>query len=567
MNIELLKTITILYVEDESSLQEDVYQNILPFVKEIITANDGKAGLESFIKNKDKIDLIISDILMPNMTGIEMIDEIHKIDLDIPIIYTTAFNDSTYLRKTIEQSVTSYILKPVDIELLLLGIEKASVKIENERLKNKLQKINQELEYKVKLKTKELLEKNQELEKQLYTDELTSLYNRKALLNDLKTMKNPILSVADVDAFKSINDLYGEEVGNKVLEKVSKVLATHAKNTSCRVYRIGSDEFALLKDEEFEIEKVETIVEYIIKVINEAIIFLPEYNISIRIDVTIGVSRELDDTIEKANMALKKAKSKKLPYLIYSEKHNLNEEYMNDIKWTKIIENAIQKDNIVAYYQPIVNANKEVIKYECLMRIVEDNNVHSPIFFLDIAKKVKFYPQLTKIILIKAFEKALESKVDISVNLSIEDISNPETMDFIKKQLDKYSVANFIIFEILESENITDYEKIITFIEYVQNLGCRIAIDDFGSGYSNFTYLLKLKPNYIKIDGSSVKNINKDENSFLITKTINSFAHSLGIKTIAEFVHSEEIFNIVKEIGVDEFQGYYFSAPREELYR
>ena len=155
---------------------------------------------------------------------------------------------------------------------------------------------------------------------------------------------------------------------------------------------------------------------------------------------------------------------------------------------------------------------------------------------------------------------------DISVNLSIEDISNDETIAFIHEQLKKYSVANLIIFEILESENITDYEKIITFIDNVQSLGCRIAIDDFGSGYSNFAYLLRLKPNYIKIDGSSVKNINKDKNSFLITKTINNFAHSLGIKTIAEFVHSQEVFDIVKEMGVDEFQGYYFSAPKEELH-
>ncbi|MEA2100259.1 MAG: response regulator [Campylobacterota bacterium] len=87
MNIELLKTITILYVEDEFSLQEDVYQNILPFVKEVITASDGRDGLESYLQNKDKIDLVVSDILMPNMTGIEMNDEIRKIDSGIPIIY------------------------------------------------------------------------------------------------------------------------------------------------------------------------------------------------------------------------------------------------------------------------------------------------------------------------------------------------------------------------------------------------------------------------------------------------------------------------------------------------
>jgi len=565
MNIELLKTITVLYVEDETSLQEDVYQNISPFVKEILCANNGEEGLKTYLQNKDKIDLIVSDILMPKMTGIEMIDEIRKINLDIPIVYTTAFNDSQYLKKTIEQSVTSYIIKPIDIELLLSGIEKASIKIENEKLKEKLKKINKELEKKVILKTKELIEKNNKLEKQLFTDELTSLSNRKALIKDIDTIENPILFIIDIDSFRSINDLYGENVGNEVLKNVSNILLNYIKHTNFSLYRIGSNEFALLKDEIFNLEESQKIVKFISKSINSYNIALPRYNISIKIDTTIGISKEKNETIEKANMALKKAKIKKHPYIIYDEEHNLNKEYINDIKWTKIIKNAILNDDVIAYYQPIVDANKEIIKYECLIRIIEDGYIHAPFFFLDIAKKIKSYPQLTKIIITKAFEKAKENRVDISVNLSIEDISNDETIKFIQEQLEKYSVAEFIVFEILESENITDYEKIIPFIDYIQNLGCRIAIDDFGSGYSNFAYLLKLKPNYIKIDGSCVKNIDTDENSLLITKTINNFAHSLGIKTIAEFVHSEDVFNIVKEIGVDEFQGYYFSEPKADL--
>jgi EAL domain-containing protein (putative c-di-GMP-specific phosphodiesterase class I) len=145
--------------------------------------------------------------------------------------------------------------------------------------------------------------------------------------------------------------------------------------------------------------------------------------------------------------------------------------------------------------------------------------------------------------------------------VSIEDIVNSEFIDFLEHDLISKKIAHLITFELLESESITDYKKVISFIDRVKKLGCKIAIDDFGSGYSNFTYLLKLKPDYIKIDGSSVKNIHTDENSYLITKTINDFAHNLGIKTIAEFVHCEEVFTILKELGVDEFQGFYFSEP------
>ena len=138
MNIELLKTFKILYVEDEKSLRDEVYQNLQAFVKDVIIAEDGEMGLNLYLENRSTIDLIVSDILMPKMNGIEMIDEIRKVDSKIPVIYTTAFNDTEYMKKTIEQGVVSYIVKPIDIEILLEAIEKASIKIEDERLQQSL---------------------------------------------------------------------------------------------------------------------------------------------------------------------------------------------------------------------------------------------------------------------------------------------------------------------------------------------------------------------------------------------------------------------------------------------
>ena len=394
---------------------------------------------------------------------------------------------------------------------------------------------------------------------------MTSLFNRKALLRDLKQLKNPILSIVDVDAFKSINDVYGESVGNDVLIHISKILFEFSKANNCKVYRIGSDEFVLLRNEAFDIEKCKKIISEIIETINENIVYLENSNISLRIDVTVGISTEKKETLETANMALKIAKRDKFSYLFYKDEFNMDKEYQNDLKWIKKIEKAIKSDNVVIFFQPIIDAHQNIIKYEALVRIKEDENIYSPYLFLDIAKKAKFYNQITKIVLTKAFRKADEMQTNISVNLSVEDIFNPSTLDFIKQEILKYDVAKYIIFEILESENITDYEKVISFIESVKALGCKIAIDDFGSGYSNFVYLLKLKPDYLKIDGSLVKSMDSDMNSRLITKTINDFAHSLGMKTIAEFVHSKEIFDIAKEMEIDEFQGYYFSEPLEEI--
>ena len=565
MNLETLKNLTILYVEDEIHLQEDVSQNILPFVNKIYVASNGQDGLEQYLSKQQEIDLIITDISMPKLNGIEMVNKIRDKDLNIPIIYTTAFNDSDYILKTIEQSVTSYILKPIDIELLINSMLKASLKIENENLKVSLQTLNEELEKKVDIKTKELQTQNKKLYNQLYTDELTSLPNRKALLRDIKSAQEPVLSVIDIDSFKSINDLYGELVGNQVLIKIATILKEFAQKKHYHYYRIGSDEFAILRDDKFDINKCEDTINSIIKNINSQQLDLKEYNITISIDVTIGISKDKKDILEKADMALKKAKIDKVSYLVYNNKCNFDNEYKNDIKWTKLIKKAIETDNIIPFYQAIVDKNGKIIKYESLMRLIENNNTHTPLLFLDIAKKVKFYPQLTKIMINKAFKKVIDSKVNISINLSIQDITNEGIVKFIIQELSKNKISDFITFELLENESIDDYETVINFINTVKELGCKIAIDDFGSGYSNFIHLLKLKPDYIKIDGSSVKNIDTDTNSYLITKTINDFAHHLGIKTVAEYVHNKKVFKILKKIGIDEYQGYYFSKPNKNL--
>ena len=565
MNFELLKTLTILYIEDEISLQEDIYQNILPFVKKIFRASDGEEGLALYIKEKEEIDLIISDILMPKMNGIEMIDAIRNIDLEIPVLYTTAFNDSDYMKKTIDQSIISYILKPIDIELLLKGIEKASLKIENERLKTTLKTINHNLEEKIALKTKELQQQNKKLYEQLYTDNITSLLNRKALLRDIQKLLNPILIIIDIDAFKSINDIYGEHIGNLVLIEVGSLLKTFTQDKHQELYRTGADTFVLLKDDTLDTFKCEHFATSIIDVINKNPITIQDYTISIRINVTLGISNKKIDTLETADMALKKAKIDRLPFLLYRDEYNLDKEYQNDIKWTRIIKRTLEENSVVPYYQAIVDKEQNIVKYESLMRIVENDNIYSPFLFLDIAKKVKLYPQLEKMMILKTLEKTKEHHINISINVSIEDIINNSFIDFIENELITLDIAALITFELLESESITDYEKVIDFINKVKKLGCKIAIDDFGSGYSNFAYLLKLRPDYIKIDGSLVKNIHTDTNSYLITKTINDFAHNLGIKTIAEFVHCKEVFEILQSLDVDEYQGFYFSEPAENF--
>ncbi len=158
-----------------------------------------------------------------------------------------------------------------------------------------------------------------------------------------------------------------------------------------------------------------------------------------------------------------------------------------------------------------------------------------------------------------------KKEFEFSVNLTIDDILNIEIQDYIFELLNKYGIGERVVFEIVESESIENFNQVVSFIRNVKEFGCKIAIDDFGTGYSNFEYLMKLEADYIKIDGSMIKNIDTDNNAKMVVETIVNFAKKMNMKTIAEFVENEEILKIVNELGIDYSQGYYFSAPKPEL--
>ncbi|MCV6625026.1 MAG: EAL domain-containing protein, partial [Cellvibrionaceae bacterium] len=149
-----------------------------------------------------------------------------------------------------------------------------------------------------------------------------------------------------------------------------------------------------------------------------------------------------------------------------------------------------------------------------------------------------------------------------SINMSILDAANDETISALEQQLSKYpGLGQRLIIEIVEEEGIENHEQIADFISRLKDWGCKIAIDDFGTGYSNFDYLMKLNVDYIKIDGSIIHNIHEDNNAELVSDLIVKFAKQLNIKTIAEYVHSKEVFEKVKEMGIDYSQGYFIGRP------
>jgi diguanylate cyclase (GGDEF)-like protein len=403
------------------------------------------------------------------------------------------------------------------------------------------------------------------IEYQFYNDPLTGLKNRRRIIEVLDKEQPAILMIINIDSFQEINDLYGDDSGDTLLIEFSKYLKEVVPNSDS-LYRLHSDEFAYMCESYVDIDEIIRFVDDLIEKILHKTFIINSVN-EINISATIGISHGTHLLLPNADTAMLLAKRDKKNYLIYDDSMAMSKTYEKNFLWSKRLKKAIDEDRIVPLFQPIVDCNtQKIIKYESLMRIKNDDGTYiAPIHFLDLAKKNKVYHKLTKIMINKTLDIFKNSNKQVSINLSVEDILNEETNSYIMKKLKESKISNNIVFEIIESEGIENFDEVFKFINDVKRFGAKISIDDFGTGYSNFEYLMKLQVDYIKIDGSMVKNIDVDENSITITQTIVEFAKKMNIETVAEFVCSKDVYDKVLELGVDYAQGYYFGKPKEEI--
>lgn len=401
------------------------------------------------------------------------------------------------------------------------------------------------------------------IEHQFYFDMLTGLENRRRLTERLDERHNIYLMIINIDSFQEINDLYGEPAGDLILKEFAQFLKELTPKHG-GLYRLHSDEFAHICSSGMDLNEFKNFVALVSEKISQKSFNVDERS-EVSLSATIGVSYGSEMLLVNADIALKLAKKTKKNFLIYDHSMAMTKEYEKNFDWTKRLKKAIEEDKIVPLFQPIVDTKtQKIVKYEALMRMVDDEGLYiAPIHFLELAKKNKLYHQLTKIMIQKTFEKFETLPYFVSINISVEDILNKEINHYIVKTLEESGIGHQIVFEIIESEGIENFDQVLEFINAVKQYGAKISIDDFGTGYSNFEYLMKLKVDYIKIDGSMIKNIDSDKNSQMITTSIVSFAKSMNIKTVAEFVHSKNVFEKINELGVDYSQGYYFGEPTE----
>ena len=651
--LEYSKNMNLLYVEDKAENRQST-SNILSIIfANIIIAVDGQDGLNKFKENN--IDLIITDINMPNLNGIEMIKEIKKIDRNCDFIFLSANDDRKILLECIPLQANGFLVKPIDFEELISLIEEIIEKIQllhesknneyyNEQYLALIDKnniisktnTNGEITYvndnfcKISgYKREELLHKTHRVIRhfenpdELYEDiwntikvkekvwegvlknksKSGSTYYIKTIITPIRNIKGEIVeyitirsnlnsSVDDkkylfeqieennfsilvllqIDEFEIFEKFYTNIIMGQIENTFAFNLLSYLPSDYAfdykfeNVYTLGNGRFGLLMKfdnlNNLDFNLQEYLNQFIDNVKNSNLkVDDLEFDLSITLSYGIGKYMLYEDCVTGLENAIKEKNA-----ISFSNDSSIvaSKEAKYNLEMIKTVKIALDNYKIVSYFQPIINnKTKEIEKYESLVRLIDENeNVISPFHFLEISKKGNYYNKITHRVLENSF-KILESiKAELSVNISFSDLEKEQTRLEIFSLLKNHKAnAHRVIFELLEDENVKDFDVIKRFIKEIKNKGVQIAIDDFGAGYSNFERILEFEPDIIKIDGSLIKNIQTDVFSRDLVETIVAFAKKQNIKTVGEFVENEAIFNILNEIGVDYSQGYYFGKP------
>jgi len=545
-------SLEILYVEDDSDIQEQVYKMLSRIFVNIDTAVDGQEAFEKY--NAKQYDLILTDIEMPRMDGIELSRKIIENNPEQNIFIISAHKNQSQLLKLMDIGVSGLILKPIDMHYF---INKLSIKVK-EIYANKMMKIHYE-------KIQKQLDNNSKIYEEMQKkDSLTSVYNYKYLLQHIKNDKNKTAILLNINNFKLINEYYSNNHGNHLLFQLAYLLTVEARTSKYTVFRVSGDEFLLLYDNENTSCKVANKDAYALV----EKIRTHKFNITgvkdINIDVRVSYACSKTRLLEELTIALEYGKKCSLPVMGYNEKAKFDMDIENIVEIKSVLKNAIDNALVTPVYQPILMLNNEV-KYEVLMRIEHDGNLLTPDKFLEIAKEHNYYNEISEMLIFKALESMSQSDKTFSINISYLDIKNSEFVERLEKKILEYNIADRVVFEIIESDIFDDMEIVLEFIERFKKHHIRFAIDDFGSGYSNFAYIIKLNPDYIKIDGSLIENILNDKKIYILVKSIIDLAHDIDIEVIAEFISSKELYNALSELGVDAMQGYYLGKPDREL--
>ena len=399
----------------------------------------------------------------------------------------------------------------------------------------------------------------------VYTNPKTNTLNRIYMVDNYEKInfKKYYVALADIDFFKRVNNRYGENNGDKVITSVIKTMAKHLDKNDMFIQYSGEEFLLLIVKENYSENKLRKLLEDIRIDVNRKKFKIDndEFNVSISIGVLLNtkIEKSLQDVIHKADTALYEAKHNGRNMISYFDMSQ------SKILYREKLKEMIESNKLVCYYQPIRNLEtRSLHHYEALLRIIDGDNIIFPDKILPDLEDSYLYTNLTKRVIEYNINKLQsDSKMKISINLSADDLVNDAILAILAQNAD---LADRLLIEILETKSI-DYKRVELSLQKLKLFGYKICIDDFGSGHSNLNHLLKLSIDYLKIDGSIIKEIHHDKRAYSLVKTFATFCKQNDIEVIAEFIDKQDVVDILKSFGVNYGQGWYFSkaVPYEDL--
>jgi diguanylate cyclase (GGDEF)-like protein/PAS domain S-box-containing protein len=415
-------------------------------------------------------------------------------------------------------------------------------------------------------------------------DMLTSLYNRRkfeecledALVNATVEKRTHSLCYLDLDQFKLVNDTCGHVAGDELLRQLPELFHKVLRSGDI-VARLGGDEFGILL-QNCDIERATALADRIRQTIKE-FRFVWEEKV-FTIGVSIGVvaidqnTKDLSRIMSSADLSCYTAKdSGRNRVHVYQSSDELVSERHGEMHWTARITKAMEEERFVLYRQPIVGlSDGSATHYEVLVRMIdEDGEIVPPGAFIPAAERYNLMSSIDRWVIREVFKMlagkdhadvSSEHVEVVSINLSGDSLSDEGLYEYIMSLKDEYGIPlSNICFEITETVAISNLVKATSLINGLKQHGCRFSLDDFGSGLSSFAYLKNLPVNYIKIDGSFVKDVSRDPIDRAMVVSIQQMGKVMQLDTIAEWVEDEETLTALKEIGVDYVQGYHLGRP------
>jgi len=371
----------------------------------------------------------------------------------------------------------------------------------------------------------------------------------------------------EIDNFSNVNNAYGFKIGDLLLIEMAKLIAI-VKPYNSKLFRLNSDEFVLVSTNKLSLKTLRDDASSMVSFFDQTDILVLD-DIDIKVSVSIGVSTGRGSEILKnARIAIKELREhRRASYKIYDPNSSYIKRQQENIYWIDKIKEAFENEQLITYYQPIINnKTKKIQKYECLIRILDEGIITPPIRFMEASRLTGTLSLVTKTVIEQSFKKFSSNEYEFSINITSVDLHLNYLEEFLLKCAKKYDIKpSRLSLEMLEDISTLDTPEIIKQLNMLRYHGFKISIDDFGSQSSNFSRLLRFSPDYLKIDGSFIKNILSDIKSLIIVETIVSLCKKSNIKVIAEFVHNGEVQAKVEELGVDFSQGYYFGEPKADL--